>query len=175
MPRIPHWERHLASALSSARTTPFALGYRDCATWVFELRRMLTGDEDVAALWRGRYSTATGAALLMRRLGWSSLEEMGRDLLGEPLTTPLLAQRGDILLGGDPIAFGICAGRAGAFLTERHKRYGDFKRAHLCSIPLRTRLTFMSICRNSRSDRIIHALTQEMRFSCPQRTKYLRK
>lgn len=53
----------------------------------------------------------------MRRLGWSSLEEMGRDLLGDPLSTPRLAQRGDILLGGDPLAFGICAGRAGAFLT----------------------------------------------------------
>ena len=107
----------LIYALAAARTSPFAWGTHDCATWVFELRRMLTGDEDVAALWRGRYSTATGAALLMRRLGWSSLEGMGLDLLGEPLSTPLLAQRGDILLGGEPLAFGICAGRAGVFLS----------------------------------------------------------
>ena len=117
MPRIPHWERHLALALSSARTTPFAWGRHDCATWVFDLRTELTGGRDTAARWRGRYKTGNGAALILRRLGWSSLEEMGWDLLGEPLPTPQLAQRGDILLSGDPPAFGICAGRAGAFLT----------------------------------------------------------
>lgn len=117
MPRIPHWERHLASSLASARATPFAWGRHDCATWVFELRQQLTGGPDIADYWRGRYSTGPGAALIMCRLGWSSLEEMGRDLLGEPLPTPQLVQRGDILLGGDPTAFGICAGRAGVFLT----------------------------------------------------------
>lgn len=117
MPRIPHWERHLATALATARITPFAWGRHDCATWAFELRTELTGGRDTAARWRGRYSTSYGAALIMRRSGWSSQEEMGRDLLGEPLPTPLLAQRGDILLGGTPLAFGICAGRAGVFLT----------------------------------------------------------
>ena len=117
MPRIPHWERHLASALYTARTTPFAWGRHDCATWAFELRTELTGGPDTAARWRGRYNTGYGAALIMRRLGWSSLEEMGRDLLGEPLSTPLLAQRGDMLFGGEPPAFGICAGRAGVFLS----------------------------------------------------------
>ena len=117
MPRIPHWERHLASALATARSMPFDWGHHDCATWVFELRTELTGGPDTATRWRGRYSTCYGAAIIMRRLGWSSLEEMGRDLLGEPLSTPLLAQRGDILLGGEPPAFGICAGRSGAFLT----------------------------------------------------------
>lgn len=117
MPRIPHWERHLASALASARTTPFVWGRHDCATWVFELRTSLTGGPDTAARWRGRYSTAYGAALTLRRLGWSSLEEMGWDLLGEPLPTPKVARRGDILLGGAPLAFGVCAGRSGTFLT----------------------------------------------------------
>ena len=117
MPRIPHWERHLVSALASARTTPFVWGRHDCATWVFELRTALTGGPDTAARWRGRYSTGYGAALTLRRLGWSSLEEMGWDLLREPRSTPNLAQRGDILLGGEPEAFGICAGRSGVFLT----------------------------------------------------------
>lgn len=117
MPRIPHWERHLASALTTARATPFVWGRHDCATWVFELRTSLTGGPDTAARWRGRYTTGFGAALILRRLGWSSLEEMGRDLLGESLPTPQLAQRGDILLGGDPTSFGICTGRSGAFLT----------------------------------------------------------
>ena len=131
MPRIPHWERHLASALATARSMPFDWGHHDCATWVFELRTELTGGPDTAARWRGRYNTSFGAALIMRRLGWSSLEEMGRDLLGEPLSTPLLAQRGDILLGGDPDAFGICAGCSGAFLTPDGLTELPLSRCHL--------------------------------------------
>lgn len=117
MPRIPHWERHLASALDAARTQPFTWGHHDCATWAFDLRRDLTGGEDVAARWRGHYSTAFGAARVMRHLGWFDLEVMGRDLLGAPLPTPRLAQRGDILLGGCPEAYGLCAGARGAFLA----------------------------------------------------------
>ncbi|MDP7151174.1 MAG: hypothetical protein QGI08_15100 [Paracoccaceae bacterium] len=128
MPRIPHWERHLASALTAARTSPFAWGTHDCATWVFDLRQMLTDGKDVAALWRGTYTTASGAARVMRRLGWSDLEAMGRDLLSEPLPSTRLAQRGDILLGGRPDAFGICAGARGAFLTP----------SGLCFLPLST-------------------------------------
>lgn len=117
MPRIPHWERHLASALEAARTTPFTWGRHDCATWLFEVRQQLTDGEVTASRWRGRYSTALGAARVMRHLGWADLEAMGRDLLGAPLPSARLAQRGDILLGGTPEAFGICAGARGAFLT----------------------------------------------------------
>lgn len=117
MTRIPHWEEHLAAAIADARARPFAWGRHDCATWAFDLRRDLTGGEDVAAQWRGRYSTALGAQRVMRKLGWSDLEAMGRDLLGTPLATPLLAQRGDLVLGGEDPAFGVCAGARAAFVT----------------------------------------------------------
>lgn len=70
----------------------------------------LTGGEDVAALWRGRYTTALGGQRVMRRLGWASLEEMGRALLGEPRPAVLLAQRGDIVLADTGLGFGICNG-----------------------------------------------------------------
>jgi len=110
MARIDNWERHLAEAIDIARVKPFAWGFHDCATLAFGIRSLLTNGEDVAALWRGRYSTALGSARVMRRLGWASLEAMGLALLGAPRETPLLAQRGDIVLADTGLGFGICVG-----------------------------------------------------------------
>lgn len=115
--KVAHWEYILADRLEAAQAQPFAWGAHDCATWAFDLRRDLTGGADVAAAWRGRYRTALGALRVMRRLGWPDLEAMGRDLLGDPLVTPLLAQRGDVVLGGQDPAFGVCAGARAAFVS----------------------------------------------------------
>ena len=110
MARVENWEQRLAEAVDAARTKPFAWGTHDCPTFAFETRAALTGGEDVAALWRGRYSTALGGERVMRRLGWTSLEEMGRTLLGDPRSAVLLAQRGDIVLADTGLGFGICVG-----------------------------------------------------------------
>ena len=113
MARVDHWEGLLTAAIDTARAKPFVWGVHDCPTFAFEVRMILTGGEDVASLWRGRYTTALGGARVMRRLGWASLEDMGRTLLGEPRPTVLLAQRGDIVLADTGLGFGICTG-AGA-------------------------------------------------------------
>ena len=110
MSHIENWERYLAEAIDVAHAKPFAWGLHDCVTFAFETRMTLTGGADMAALWRGRYSTALGSARVMRRLGWGSLEDMGHALLGAPRETPLLAQRGDIVLVGTGLGFGICVG-----------------------------------------------------------------
>lgn len=110
MPRVESWERLLAAAIEAARSKPFVWGSHDCPTFAFETRTALTGGDDTAALWRGRYSTALGGQRVMRRLGWPSLEEMGRALLGAPRATVLLAQRGDIVLADTGLGFGICVG-----------------------------------------------------------------
>ncbi|MEI4263406.1 DUF6950 family protein [Roseovarius sp. D0-M9] len=110
MHRIEHWERRLVAAIDTARATPFAWGIHDCPTFAFQTRAILTGGEDVAALWRGRYATALGGQRVMRRLGWGSLEDMGRALLGTPRPAVLLAQRGDIVLADTGLGFGICTG-----------------------------------------------------------------
>ena len=110
MPRVNHWERLLAAAITTAGAKPFVWGLHDCPTFAFETRMMLTGGEDVAALWRGRYTSALGGERVMRRLGWSSLEEMGHALLGTPHATALLAGRGDIVLADTGLGFGICTG-----------------------------------------------------------------
>ena len=110
LPRVDHWERLLAAAIDTARARPFVWGVHDCPTFAFETRMILTGGEDVAALWRGRYTTALGGERVMRRLGWASLEEMGCALLGEPRATPLLAQRGDIVFTDTGLGFGVVIG-----------------------------------------------------------------
>lgn len=110
MARVEHWERLLGAAIDTARARPFFWGLHDCPTFAFETRMMLTAGEDVAALWRGRYTTAIGGHRVMRRFGWASLEAMGRALLGDPRPAVLLAQRGDIVLADTGLGFGVCAG-----------------------------------------------------------------
>lgn len=110
LPRVDHWERLLAAAIDTARARPFVWGVHDCPTFAFETRMILTGGEDVASLWRRRYTTALGGERVMRRLGWASLEEMGRALLGEPRSAVLLAGRGDIVLADTGLGFGVCTG-----------------------------------------------------------------
>ena len=116
--KIPHWERRLVAAIETARARPFAWGRHDCPTFAFETRTALTGGADVAALWRGRYATALGGQRILRRLGWGSLEAMGHALLGEPLPSVHLAQRGDLVLAGSGSGsgsgFGICLGAQAA-------------------------------------------------------------
>jgi hypothetical protein len=108
--RVSNWELCLPNTIETARQRPFAWGFHDCSTFAFETRTALTGGEDVAAIWRGRYTTALGSERVMRRLGWSSIEEMGLALLGAPRMTALLAQRGDIVLADSGRGFGICTG-----------------------------------------------------------------
>ena len=110
------WEHILNAAVHSARARPFAWGEHDCATWAFDLRAALQDEPSPADLWRGRYRTALGGARLMRKLGWESLEEGARVLLGEPLEDVRLAQRGDLVLGGMPEAFGVVVGAEVAFV-----------------------------------------------------------
>lgn len=111
------WEGVLAEAVEAAQTRSFAWGTHDCATWAFDLRRDLTGGDDTAALWRGRYHTARGAVRVMQRLGWSSMQEAGSALLGSPLADVRLAQRGDLVLSHDATSFGVCLGAQVAFLA----------------------------------------------------------
>jgi len=110
LPRVDHWERLLAAAIDTARAKPFVWGVHDCPTFAFETRMILICGEDVAALWRGRYTTAIGGERVMRRLGWASLEDMGCALLGEPRPSVLLAKRGDIVLADTGLGFGVCTG-----------------------------------------------------------------
>lgn len=111
--RVPHWEMKLAQAIAEAQGGAFVWGQRDCATWAFDVRLALTGQD----IWpfRGKYKTLRGARGLIRRNG-GSMEGLTRQLLGDPLPVVLMARRGDIVLGGEDPALGICIGTNCAFL-----------------------------------------------------------
>lgn len=106
--RRDDWPSVLAQEIANARSRPFQWGAHDCATWAFDVAARLRDTPSHADAWRGLYDTEFGAGRVLLSFGWRSLEEGGRELLGAP-KPPLLAQRGDIVLGE---AFGVCNGAA---------------------------------------------------------------
>lgn len=131
MPRMEYWESRLLKAVEHARARPFAWGLHDCPTFAFETRMALTGGEDVASLWRGKYKTHLGGLRVMRRLGWPSLEAMGHALLGVPWDTPLLAQRGDIVLTDTGLGFGVVIGTTAAGLAPEGLAFASLRSCRL--------------------------------------------
>ncbi len=103
--RTQDWPVRLADAIEEARERPFAWGRHDCATWAFSVAARLRDAPPPS--WVGRYTTRRGAARVLRRHGLA-LEDMGTAILGEPLTYPLHAQRGDVVFAEG--AYGICIG-----------------------------------------------------------------
>lgn len=108
--RIENWEQVLLDELKAATRQPFEWGTNDCATWAGGVRAVLMGE--ARPVW-GKYKTERGAMLWLKRNGYDDLEAAGRDILGDPLPTPLMAQRGDVVLDE---AFGICTGHMAAFV-----------------------------------------------------------
>lgn len=117
MGKAPHWEVRLSEQIEAARERPFSWGEHDCATWAADVWAALTGEQSPAIAWRGRYKTALGAERFRRKAGYPSMEAAGMALLGEPLPTPLLAQRGDVVFAQD--AFGVCVGARAAFVGAK--------------------------------------------------------
>lgn len=114
MIRPDGWELRLAEAIEAARVRAFAWGAHDCATFAFDVRRAMTG-QDAAAAWRGRYRTPLGAQRQLRRMGHATFAQAATAILG-PVKPAPLASRGDIVLStGDP-AFGVCLGATCVFL-----------------------------------------------------------
>jgi len=111
--RAEGWEERLAALIADAQTRTFVWGQHDCATFAFEVRATLTGD-DSPCPWAGRYTTAAGSERWLKRSGLGSMEEAVTHRLGPP-EPPLMAQRGDIVLHDG--ALGVCIGRDALFLT----------------------------------------------------------
>ncbi len=110
MSRVAGWEMRLADAVRRGLETPFQWGVHDCTTFAFDVRSaLLGGAADVP--WRGKYRTAEGAARYLRKLGHADLEAAARAVLGDPLDTVLMAQRGDIALAGQPEGAWVVIGR----------------------------------------------------------------
>lgn len=95
-------------ALIAARArAPFAWGAFDCVLFAADAVLVQSG-RDLAAAYRGTYSTAAGAAALLRRLG--GLRTLAAQ--AGPEIPPALARRGDVglLRHAGRELLGVCAG-----------------------------------------------------------------
>jgi hypothetical protein len=107
MTRCFDWPERLAAYFDSVRTTPFAWGTHDCASFCREVIYAITGESRWPAI--TKYCTARGA---MRVTGGSSLLALVKLTLGEPVA-PVYAGRGDVVLYVHPQhgpALGVCNG-----------------------------------------------------------------
>ena len=119
--RAEGWEARLREAVEAAREKPFEWGTNDCALFAADCVRAMTGT-DLAAAFRGKYTTASGARRALMRFGEGSLEATVMAVLGEPIV-PTLARRGDVVLfqsfppGAPPDgieALAVCLGEVAA-------------------------------------------------------------
>lgn len=113
MQRKPDWPKHFMAELQAAAERPFVWGEHDCALFACNMVRAMTGS-DPAEVFRGVYSTQTGAYRLIASYGGMAAlaESVARDF-GCQEVRPSMAQRGDVCvvdLGPDGNALGICAG-----------------------------------------------------------------
>jgi hypothetical protein len=100
--RAEKWQTAMQSFFDANLDKPFDWGTHDCGLFVCNHVQNLTGT-DLAAEIRGKYTTATGAAKAMAKAcGSASLEDFAVYLAKKfdipELKTPLLAQRGDVVL-----------------------------------------------------------------------------
>ncbi len=112
MTRHPDWPQRLAAYLASVKGEPFAWVQNDCCTFASGAVLAMTGVDHMAR-YRCRYATRSGAARMLAKAG--GLQEWVKTCLGEPLASPLLATRGDVVLyemkdPHGPAALGICVG-----------------------------------------------------------------
>lgn len=99
--RFENWPSLLADFLADEK--PFAWGKRDCCLFAADAVLCITG-VDHAKKFRGRYTTARGAAKVIAKHG--GLEELVNKTGFEPIA-PLMAQRGDVVLIDTPLGVAL--------------------------------------------------------------------
>jgi hypothetical protein len=101
--RLPDWQSRLQSCLDSRRAAAFQYGIFDCCLFSCDCVEAMTG-HDMAAWFRGRYSTRKQALELVReRTGHPSVKAIAEYAAAECEMRPvgiLMAQRGDMVLVG---------------------------------------------------------------------------
>jgi len=111
--RTEGWESLLAEHIRLAYHRPFKWGENDCAIWSSEWVEKATG-EPYNAIWKGKYKTEAGAARLMKKRGFESVEAIADAHL--TIIPVQFARRGDLVLHPQG-ALGIVAGSKSVFLT----------------------------------------------------------
>lgn len=94
--RLPDWQARLGALVTAAQNRPFEWGQNDCCLWGADVVCAITG-RDVAAPYRGTYTTFEGAMNLLDKLG--GLYGVATHVygLGVPYTA-VYARHGDIVI-----------------------------------------------------------------------------
>ncbi|TCP33279.1 hypothetical protein [Sphingomonas sp. BK235] len=93
--RLPEWEQLLHDYVADLEGAAFRWGELDCALFAAGAVLAQTG-VDLAAAYRGHYSTARGSVRALRRFGDGTLEATIDAAL--PRIEPAFARRGDLVM-----------------------------------------------------------------------------
>lgn len=119
MTRIKGWRSALHEEIERHRRIPFSFGH-DCALFAADCVQAMTG-QDLAAAFRGHYTTQAGALRLLSRHGFASLADLAGSMLEE--IHPVRAAVGDVAFIADDSPFGgalgIVIGEQAAVMHER--------------------------------------------------------
>lgn len=106
--RLPGWRGRLFAEMEARRHAGFVWGESDCAVGLASSAVHAITGVDLAAEWRGQYSTAAGALRALREAGHETLAEAAASLL--PEIHPSAANIGDVAVvpsDGEIGAFGV--------------------------------------------------------------------
>lgn len=70
--RKQNWPRIIAEEIKNLQSTPFSWGDKDCCLAVADIIKAFTG-EDLVEEFRGRYKTARGSLMALKRYGQGSI------------------------------------------------------------------------------------------------------
>lgn len=93
--RFDDWPERLSAFIRERRTLPYAYGSNDCCTMVQDWVLLATGTDLMPGVVRPT-SRIAGARFLLAG-GFGDVEGLATRLIGAPLTSPSLAQRGDVV------------------------------------------------------------------------------
>lgn len=115
MQRVENWPTCLNRFIDKSRDLTFQWGKTDCALWVCDAVKEITG-RDLATGYRDHYKSKSGAARFMKRMAGGGLLEVAEKFTREAGVEPIpvdLAQRGDVVIFDGPLGdtLGICLGR----------------------------------------------------------------
>lgn len=109
--RLDDWQARLVAYLHASARKPFQPGTHDCVLFAAGAVLAMTG-QDMAAGWRGRYTTLSGGMRVLRKAGHADHVALAASLFAE--VPVAMAQPGDLAAVPTPdgLALGIVQGEA---------------------------------------------------------------
>lgn len=129
--RLPDWRARLAAEMDRQRRDPFAWGRHDCALGLAAGAVTALTGADLAAPWRGRYRSPSGARRVLHKAGFSSLADLVASIL--PEIPPARARVGDIgLIAADgPLKEALCVVDVSGLIAMTEPGHGRRPRADM--------------------------------------------